>query len=214
MPLSVVGALTVYALAIRAPPDTAIRPFVASSDALPVSRLIDDAFLPAEGYNPLQRAAIIAETFFSLNERASNSSNLMLVCCGVEDSSKIMGFVECFLGGAGKNTLPKRLRGLDHPHISSLAVDASMRRRGIAESLVRAIEEDVVRGFEKDAAEQQRKKKISLEVEEDNDAALGLYTDKLGYEVTHRDADGRKLVGDVFFGRSERCVKLTLEKQF
>ena len=67
-----------------------------------------------------------------------------------------------------------------------------MRRRGIAESLVRAIEEDVVRGFEKDAAEQQRKKKISLEVEEDNDAALGLYTSKLGYEVTHRDADGRK----------------------
>lgn len=52
---------------------------------------------------------------------------------------------------------------------------------------------------------------ISLEVEEGNAPALRLYS-RLGYQVVSRDTTGRKLEGDIFFGRSVRVTKLWLEK--
>jgi ribosomal protein S18 acetylase RimI-like enzyme len=53
---------------------------------------------------------------------------------------------------------------------------------------------------------------VNLEVEEANKPALDLYS-KLGYKEVGRDEKGRKLVGDILFGRSERVTKLSLEKR-
>ena len=90
------------------------------------------------------------------------------------------------------------------PYVASLAVASSVRAQGVGIALMRAAEQR--------AREAAQRTVLSLEVEDSNVAALALYT-KLGYQVRSRDDTARKLVGDVFFGRSERVTKLWLEKE-
>ena len=100
---------------------------------------------------------------------------------------------------------PERVRKSLKPYVASLAVDASVRAQGLGAALMRGAEERA-QGAAAGAVS------LTLEVEDTNAAALALYS-KLGYQVTRRDENGRKLVGDVFFGKSERVTKLWLEKE-
>jgi len=90
------------------------------------------------------------------------------------------------------------------PYVASLCVRPDARRQGIARQLMRAAEERIAAGPPPYA--------LTLEVEEGDEAATALYR-SLGYMQTGRDAEGKKLVGDVFFGRSERVTKLQFEKK-
>ena len=184
-----------------------IRPLL-PSDLLPAARILLKSFAPAGGYNPVQSALIVAENVASLSER-STADNLLLVGC--DDESEVIGFVEAFLGGSGSATLPDRLRQQQTrgPYVASLAVDASYRSRGVGEALMRECEARLSASPSATAADGSLT--ITLEVEADNLAALGLYR-KLGYSVTSRDEDARKLEGDIFFGTSRRVTKLRLEK--
>ena len=94
------------------------------------------------------------------------------------------------------------MRSSLRPYVASLAVATSVRTQGVGLALMRAVEE---------SARESYGTTITLEVEDTNDAALRLYS-RLGYRVLRRDANARKLVGDVFFGRSEPVTKLWLEK--
>ena len=153
----------------------------------------------------MQSALIVAENVASLSER-STSENLLLIGCD-DRTSEIVGFVEAFMGGSGSATLPERLRQQTGPYIASLAVDASYRSRGVGEALMRECEARISAS----ATAADGSLSITLEVEEDNRAALGLY-EKLGFTVASRDEDARKLEGDIFFGTSRRVTKLRLQK--
>ena len=89
------------------------------------------------------------------------------------------------------------------PYVASLAVASSVRAQGVGGALMRAAEQ---------RAREAAQRIVSLEVEDTNVAALALYA-KLGYQIKSRDDKARKLVGDIFFGRSERITKLWLEKE-
>jgi peptide-methionine (R)-S-oxide reductase len=181
-----------------------VRP-LQQTDILPVAQLLLRSFEPPGGYNPLQRALIVAEHAASLRERSSEpGSNLLLVgtADAVGSRDAVVAFVEAYLGGPGQATLPDRLQTQPNlgPHVASLAVDPDCRSRGFGEALMLECENRLAgRGT------------ISLEVEEGNDPALRLYS-RLGYKVVSRDAAGRKLEGDIFFGRSVQVTKLWLEK--
>ena len=140
----------------------------------------------------------------SLRERSSDlGSNLLLVATTRTRSYEVVAFVEAYLGGSGANTLPERLRKQPSvgPYVASLAVDPEYRGRGVGAAVMRECEARLAgRGT------------ITLEVEEDNIAALNLYK-RLGYAVVSRDTKARKLEGDMFFGRSVGVTKLTLQKQ-
>ena len=87
-------------------------------------------------------------------------------------------------------------------HMASLAVEPSWQLCGVGRALVDQAERSAMEaGYSC----------ITLEVEATNTAALALYTSG-GYEQVDCDENGRKLVGDVFFGKSKRVCKLTLEK--
>ena len=51
---------------------------------------------------------------------------------------------------------------------------------------------------------------LTLEVEEGDEPAIALYR-KLGYDYVRRE-DGRRLVGDILFGRSVQVTRLRFEK--
>jgi ribosomal-protein-alanine N-acetyltransferase len=63
----------------------------------------------------------------------------------------------------------------DALHVHRIAVDASMRRRGIAETLIRALAERALR---------ERVEALSLKVQETNEPALALYA-RLGFRAVH-----------------------------
>ena len=173
-----------------------IRP-LQQRDLLPTSKLLLRAFEPAQPYNPVQRALIVGENLLSLRERAAGD-NLLLVGTA---SDEIVGFVEAYLGGAGAQTLPERLRSGSGPYVASLAVDPSFRGRGLGSALMQECE---ARIGDRGAVS------VALEVEE-GDEVLSFYQ-KLGYAVTKRDGAARKLEGDIFFGRSVACPRLRSEK--
>ena len=108
-----------------------IRP-LQPRDLLPTSKLLLRAFEPAQPYNPVQRALIVGENLLSLRERAAGD-NLLLVGTA---SDEIVGFVEAYLGGAGAQTLPERLRSRSGLYVASLAVDPSFRGRGLGSALM------------------------------------------------------------------------------
>lgn len=63
----------------------------------------------------------------------------------------------------------------DALHVHRIAVDASMRRRGIAEALIRALAERALR---------ERVDALSLKVQETNEPARALYA-RLGFRAIH-----------------------------
>ena len=63
----------------------------------------------------------------------------------------------------------------DALHVHRIAVDATMRRRGIAETLIRALAERALR---------ERVESLSLKVLETNEPALALYA-RLGFRAVH-----------------------------
>ena len=171
------------------------------TEMLQVARLLQGTF--SADANPVSAALIVAENVAGLLERID--SNLMLVarCDGADE--RVVGFVElllpAWLASDDASSYPDRIRRQQHPCIYSLTVDPGMRTRGIATKLMRSAElqaRDM--GFSR----------IVLEVEDSNDAALSLYA-KLGYTEVAR-YEGRKLVGDILFGRSEAITKNSLEK--
>jgi len=94
------------------------------------------------------------------------------------------------------------VRQLLRPYLASLAVRSNARRRGVASSLVRGVEERVSRGPPPHV--------LTLEVEEGDAPAIALYR-KLGYDFVRRE-EGRRLVGDIFFGKSVQVSRLRFEK--
>lgn len=176
-------------------------------DVLSVATLLRDCFAPPAGYNAVEGGLLVAETSLSLSERIGPSSSSVMLVAAEEAAAAersrgggIVGFVKLDLG-------VRAVKGWDaalplSTYVSSLAVAPPYRRRGVARALMQAAEERARgAGFSE----------ISLQVEEENAAAAALYANS-GYEVIGRDADARKLVGDIIFGRSERVVKLALHK--
>eukprot|EP00325_Prymnesiales_sp_UTEX-LB-985_P016271 CAMPEP_0174751178 /NCGR_PEP_ID=MMETSP1094-20130205/99267_1 /TAXON_ID=156173 /ORGANISM="Chrysochromulina brevifilum, Strain UTEX LB 985" /LENGTH=102 /DNA_ID=CAMNT_0015956627 /DNA_START=8 /DNA_END=312 /DNA_ORIENTATION=- len=101
----------------------------------------------------MQQALIVAEHTLSLGERAQRRADVLLV--GVSESGSIVGFVEAALPVAPN---------ADH-RVTSLAVDAMMRRQGVGEALMRAVEQ-VLREQAKMLGTPQLN--ITLEVEDTN----------------------------------------------
>lgn len=93
------------------------------------------------------------------------------------DDPTIVGFcdVDC-RPCATKTKLPR-------PYLSDLAIDPQHRRRGLARRLIEASEEFVQSGTDADADNPKKPpfEELWIRVASDNDAALGLYKDKLGY---------------------------------
>jgi len=172
-----------------------------ASERPSVGALLCATFAPDS--NPLSRAAIIAEHVLGLRERRAN---LALVACTADES--VIGFVECytrdFLASTGAQSYPERVRSLQSPYVASLAVRQEMQRTGVGTALMLAVEERVRHS---DPAALQ----VVLEVEEGDEAAIRLY-EGLGYTQVGRDGHGRRLEGDVFFGRSVRVTKLVYAK--
>ena len=155
--------------------------------------------------NALSGAAIFAEHVMALRER--RDANIQLVATDEADAS-VVGFVEvytpAFLASSLGDAYPERVREKLKPYVASLAVRPDARRRGVATKLMRAAEKRIARGPPPHV--------LSLEVEEGDAPAESLYR-QLGYQLVGRDDNGRRLVGDVFFGRSVRVSKLAFEKQ-
>lgn len=167
------------------------------AEVAPAAQLLLASFEPPTGYNPVERALIGAETALSLGQRLGTSA--MLVATAADDG--VVGFVKLDLEVTA-------VKGWDpglpiEAYVSSLAVAPAYRRRGVAQALMAAAER---------CAAAAGHAAVQLQVEEDNAAAIGLYVGRLGYEQVGRDPLARKLVGDIFFGRSERVVKLALQK--
>ena len=195
---------------------------LSSADVLPAANLLQRSFAPPEGHNPIRRSLIVAEHVLSLRERASETGrNILLVGC---DQEAVIGFVEIFCpDGPGSSTLPERLRKDSNlgPYVASLAVDTAHRRQGVGAALMRECEARLLSlplplpPAPGDSVNASRTKTsrcvITLEVEEENTAALALYR-SLGYDVVARDPNARTLKGDIFFGTSEVVTKLRLEK--
>lgn len=171
----------------------------APADIMPVSNLLLRTF--SAGLNPVQSSLIVAEHAVGLRERMQD--NVMLV--STAEGGAVCGFVEVYtpeyLVSQVGQEYPERVRKALKPYVSSLAVDASSRGAGVGAALMRAVE----------ARPELSARVLSLEVEDSNAAAIGLYS-KLGYTLTGRDEKARKLVGDIFFGRSETVTKLWYEK--
>ena len=184
-----------------APPRAADVQRLERSDIWAASRLLLKAFEPPGGLNPVQRVLVFGEHALGLRERFVDNVMLKAV-----DGRSLVGFIEIYtpeyLASQAGTAYPERVRGLLKPYVASLAVSETVRRQGVGDALVLAAEERV-QGMNRTA--------IALEVEESNAAAMALYTAR-GYRAMRRDEKGRKLVGDVFFGRSERVTKLWLEK--
>ena len=189
---------------------------LARHDILPVAKLLQSSF--ACKSNPLSAALIIAENAFGLRERMSDNVLLVAVrpiydvrgACGNQTqiyNEQLVGFVELltpeWLASDAALGYPDRVRDLKQPFIFSLAIDVDARKTGVGSALMRAVER---------RAAVSGATCVNLEVEEANKPALDLYR-KLGYHEVGRDERGRKLVGDILFGRSERVTKLSLEKR-
>ena len=71
---------------------------------------------------------------------------------------------------------------IPRPYLSDLAIDPSHRRRGLARLLIEASEE-FVQNLNSDSKKPPFEE-LWIRVASDNDAALGLYRDKLGYTIT------------------------------
>ncbi|KAL1525668.1 hypothetical protein AB1Y20_020518 [Prymnesium parvum] len=172
------------------------------SDIWPTAQLLLVAFAPPGGLNQLQNFLVGMEHVIGLTMRMAD--NILLV--GTLPNGKLVGFVEVFtpeyLVSQSGSGYPERVRRALEPYVASLAVDLSSRSTGVGRTLMWTAEQRVREaGYTR----------ISLEVESTNQAALGLYL-KLGYSVLRRDQEALKLVGDVFFGRSERVTKFWLQK--
>ena len=183
------------------PPLTVVRD-MRPSERASVGSLLCATFAPDS--NPLSRAAIIGEHVLGLRERHAN--HVLVAVCAPDES--VIGFVECytreFLASAGAESYPERVRSLQSPYVASLAVRREMRRTGVGTALMLAVEERI-RQSDPGALQ------VVLEVEEGDGAAIGLY-EGLGYVQAGRDEHGRRLEGDVFFGRSVRVTKLEYAK--
>lgn len=105
---------------------------------------------------------------------------------GGEDEPTIVGF--CDVDARPCATKVK----LPRPYLSDLAVDPNHRRKGLAKMLVEASEEFVQSDNESDGAPFD---KLWIRVASDNEAALGLYRDKLGYSFAEWDT-GQETTGD------------------
>ena len=137
--------------------------------------LLSDAFAPPDGYNPLQRRIIVAETEAGLAARLGKS----LVLVAERDDGEIIGSVEAFTPAflEGKAV---RFWNASLPldtYLSALAVAPGCRRSGLACALVESVEERAWSAGEG---------AVSLQVDELNTAAVALYR-KLGYSVVGRD---------------------------
>ena len=144
-------------------------------DIPPAAGLLCDAFAPPDGYNPLQRRIIVAETEAGLAARLGKS----LVLVAEQDDGEIVGSVEAFTPAflEGKAV---RFWNASLPldtYLSALAVAPGCRRSGLACALVESVEERAWSAGEG---------AVSLQVDELNMAAVALYR-KLGYSVVGRD---------------------------
>lgn len=159
-------------------------------DLVPVGRLLRLAFAPDS--NPVSGMAIVAEHVLALRER--RAANHELVATSADGD--VVGFVECFtpafLASEAGSDYPDRVRSKLKPYVASLCVAPAARRQGVGSALMRAVESRVQCGPPPHV--------LSLEVEEGDTAAAELYS-RLGYALVGRDDDGRRLVGDAFFGR-------------
>ena len=144
-------------------------------DIPPAAGLLCDAFAPPDGYNPLQRRIIVAETEAGLAARLGKS----LVLVAEQDDGEIVGSVEAFtpafLEGKAVRFWNESLP-LD-TYLSALAVAPGSRRSGLALALVESVEERAWSAGEG---------AVSLQVDELNTAAVALYRN-LGYRVVGRD---------------------------
>ena len=169
-------------------------------DVYGVSSLLRRTFNAAA--NPVSGLLIEAEHALGLRERLAD--NILLTACADDGP---VGFVEVytptFLAKAAGEQYPERVRSMLKAYVASLAVDQSSRSQGVGRALMLSAERRAA-GMGWPC--------ITLEVEEDNERAVDLYT-KLGYTMVRRDVEGRRLVGDVFFGRSVAVTKLAFEKQ-
>ena len=169
-------------------------------DVMPVARLLRRSF--SGDANPVSAAIIAAENAMSIQERMKD--NILLVAC--EAKGVPVGFVEMlvpeWLASEAALAYPERIRNAMRPSIFSLAVDPTWRARGVATALMHSIEQRALTLGHSH---------LTLEVEESNEAALALYN-KLGFRFVRSD-EGRKLVGDLVFGRSVAVTKLSFEKE-
>ena len=174
---------------------------LSDKDVWQVASLLRTTF--ASESNALSGVAIVAEHIVGLRER--RKSNIILVAVA-EETGEVQGTVECFTSAFLASQLgegyPDRVRLRLRPYLASLAVRADARRCGVASSLVRGVEERVTRGPLPHV--------LTLEVEEGDEPAIALYR-KLGYDYVRRE-DGRRLVGDILFGRSVQVTRLRFEK--
>ena len=180
--------------------------------------------------NPASGLAIIAEHILGIRKR--RSTNLILVAAA-EETGELVGSVECFtssfLASQLGNDYPDRIRLRMRPYLASLAVRSDARRCGVASSLVRAVEDRVLRGPPPHILTLEvgmRQLDISpvpppisplylryisaTQVEEGDEPAIALYH-KLGYTFVRRE-EGRRLVGDILFGKSVKVSRLRYEK--
>ena len=180
--------------------------------------------------NPASGIAIIAEHILGIRKR--RSTNLILVAAA-EETGELVGSVECFtssfLASQLGNDYPDRIRLRMRPYLASLAVRSDARRCGVASSLVRAVEDRVLRGPPPHILTLEvcmRRLDISAvpppisplylryisatQVEEGDEPAIALYH-KLGYTFVRRE-EGRRLVGDMLFGKSVKVSRLRYEK--
>ena len=180
--------------------------------------------------NPASGLAIIAEHILGIRKR--RSTNLILVAAA-EETGELVGSVECFtssfLASQLGNDYPDRIRLRMRPYLASLAVRSDARRCGVASSLVRAVEDRVLRGPPPHILTLEvgtRRLDISpvpppisplylryisaTQVEEGDEPAIALYH-KLGYTFVRRE-EGRRLVGDILFGKSVKVSRLRYEK--
>ena len=172
-----------------------------NEDLWPVASLLRATF--AAESNPASGIAIVAEHLMGLSKR--RSANLILVAVAAD--GEVVGSVECFtstfLASQLGDEYPDRIRLLMRPYLASLAVRADTRRCGVASSLVCAVEDRVMVGPPPHI--------LTLEVEEGDEPAIALYR-KLGYSFIRRE-EGRRLEGDILFGRSIQVSRLRYEKK-
>lgn len=189
----------------RSTPKFWIQPLL-NSDAPKLQAFLEVASLLRRTFNKdanvLSGLAIEAEHVQALVERSTD--NILLAARAYDD--RLVGFAEVLMPGfllkKSGAAYPERLCGVLKPYMASLAVEPSWQLCGVGRALVDQAERSAMEaGYSC----------ITLEVEATNTAALALYTSG-GYEQVDCDENGRKLVGDVFFGKSKRVCKLTLEK--
>jgi ribosomal protein S18 acetylase RimI-like enzyme len=183
------------------PSDNVIVRELRGEDVWPMASLLRTTF--AAESNPASGIAIVAEHILGIRKR--RSTNLILVATA-EETGEVVGSVECFtstfLSSQLGNDYPDRIRLLLRPYLASLAVRADARRCGVASSLVCAVEDRVVSGPPPHI--------LTLEVEDGDEPAIALYR-KLGYTFVRRE-EGRRLDGDMLFGKSVKVNRLRYEK--